>query len=316
VNDDVKEAQVIATSRAACTEKEPDATTTVPVVVPEVDLVTSDDLAPDPKPIIDTTPLPMLKVVPRIIPGDNAIPVMSTDLGPDPQSAGNCGAVPFCQNQSLVMRFNNMPESEVRMPQCVPLDVNIFGPSLIKYFESFIMQLVCYCIGATSFMFDGTGGLSVDGYIQWIKRGVSTHMSPYEHSKWKQLKDCTPDEDHQSTMSKLKSSDIVTTGSHIIKDITQCPVWPTTPTVIEQGGYLMQGGYNQESTTSKLPAREEIIQYCALHDSEYYYVAVLGRYGVYFPTPSSLFSIAPSLNQLKTLLKMSGYLKHCMLGIT
>ena len=93
VKDDVKEAQVIATSRAACTEKVPDSTTIVPVAVPKVALVTSDDLAPDPKPIIDTTPLPMLKVVPRIIPGDNAIPVMSTDLEPDPQSAGNCGDV-------------------------------------------------------------------------------------------------------------------------------------------------------------------------------------------------------------------------------
>lgn len=101
--------------------------TSVPVAVPKVVLVTSDDLAPDPIPSIDTTPLPDL---------------------------------------------------EEKMTQPVPLDVNIFGPSLIRYFESTIMQLVWYYICAISLMIGGTGGLSVDGYIQWIKKGVSfTHKS-------------------------------------------------------------------------------------------------------------------------------------------
>ena len=82
----------------------------------------------------------------------------------------------MCQKPSL--RFNNAHNPEEKILQAVLLDVNIFGPSLIKYFESFVMQLVWHSMGVISFVFGGTGGLSVDGYIQWIKKGVSfTHTT-------------------------------------------------------------------------------------------------------------------------------------------
>ena len=167
----------IYTSKASTSPTFCDKTvTSVPVAVPKVILVTSADLAPDPIPSIDTTPLPAVKLLPGVNLGNNAVPTLSTDLEPDPQDADNCEDVLFSQNQSL--RFKSTHNSEEKMIQAMLLDMNIFGPSLIKYFESTIMQLVWFCICAISLIIGGTGGLSVDGYLQWIKKGVSfTHKS-------------------------------------------------------------------------------------------------------------------------------------------
>jgi len=218
------------------------APTSTIVAVPKVALVTSDDLAPDPMPIIVTTPLPMVKVFPDIIIGGNTAAMrLSTDLEPDPQGLGIKGgdhiiplhlqwmmmSIPFgnqptydkckpgstddkpssyaCHFQATTTKdakpakddddgsvdaqdtesntlnsqeevtdldFPSPEQDKATFEYAMRLDVYIFGPYLIMYFEGCIMQLIWNCINAMSSLLCGTGGLSVDGYILWLKKGV------------------------------------------------------------------------------------------------------------------------------------------------